>query len=352
MTKGKAVVVGGIGIIGRNTIQALEADGGWEIIGLSRRSPPFDTTAQFISVDLLDETDARAKLTGLTDVTHIFYMALTGGLGGENVEDNLALVRNSVGVIAPIAPNLQRVVLTQGGKYYRVHLGPHKSPSRENDPRHLPPDFYYNQQDYIAELQKGQSWHYTCLRPEAVIGYAEGIPLNTASLVALYAVICKELGVPLNYPGPEAGFKALNKFIDARLLGRCEVWAATEPTAAGEAFNITNASAMRWCNLWPVFTEYFGCEPGVILPISLESFMADKEPVWDDIVRKYQLKKQSFSDFGVWSFADWFFGRTWDTILEDTKRLQFGFTGAIDTEQNFIEIFDQMRAERVIPASG
>jgi len=141
-------------------------------------------------------------------------------------------------VIAPIAPNLERVVLTQGGKYYGVHLGPHKSPSKESDPRHLPPNFYYDQQDFIAEIQHGQSWHYTCLRPEAVIGYAEGIPLNTASLVAVYATICRELDVPLNFPGPEAGFNAFNKFIDARLLGRCQVWAATEPKAAGEAFNV------------------------------------------------------------------------------------------------------------------
>ena len=51
-----------------------------------------------------------------------------------------------------------------------------------------------------------------------MIGHAEGIPLNTASLVAVYASICRELDVPLNYPGPEAAFTAFNKFIDARLL--------------------------------------------------------------------------------------------------------------------------------------
>ena len=71
-----------------------------------------------------------------------------------------------------------------------------------------------------------------------------------------------------------------------------------------------------------------------------------------DVSTGHEQRFANLADFGVWSFADWFFGRTWDTILEDTKRLQFGFTGAIDTEQNFIEIFDQMRAERVIPASG
>ena len=152
-------------------------------------------------------------------------------------------MRNSVGVIEPISSGLQRVVLFQGGKYYGVHLGPHKSPSKESDPRILPPNFYYDQQDFIADLQVGKSWHYTCLRPEAVVGFAEGIPLNTASLVAVYACVCKALDVPLNYPGPEAGFTAFNKFVDARLLGRCAAWAAQNPACAGEAFNVTNVSA-------------------------------------------------------------------------------------------------------------
>ena len=257
---------------------------------------------------------------------------------------------NSVGVIEPVSPTLERVILVQGGKYYGVHLGPHKTPSKETDPRHLPPNFYYNQQDFITALQAGKSWHYTMLRPEAVVGFAEGIPLNTASLVAVYASVCREMDVPLNYPGPEAAFTAFNKFVDARLLGRCAAWAAQNPACAGEAFNVTNVSGMRWCNLWPLFTEYFGCRPGVLVPMSLADFMADKGPVWDEIARKHQLKTMAFSDLGDWGFADWNFGRTWDTILEDTKRLQYGFTEAIDTEQNFVEIFDDMRAARVIPA--
>ena len=351
MAKGKAVVVGGLGMIGRSITQALEAEGGWDIVGLSRRPPNFETKATFISVDLLDEAGAKAKLAGLTDVTHIFYAGLSGGLAAENVEGNLALVRNSVGVIEPISSSLQRVILVQGGKYYGVHLGPHKTPSKETDPRHLPPNFYYDQQDFIAALQEGKSWHYTCLRPEAVIGHAEGIPLNTASVLAVYAVMCKALDVPLNYPGPEAAFKAFNKFVDGRLVGRCAAWAAFEPKCAGEAFNLTNVSGMRWCNLWPLFTDYFGCKPGVVLPIALADFMADKGPVWDDIARRHQLKKMAFSDLGDWAFSDWIFGRTWDTILEDTKRLQYGFTEAIDTEQNFVEVFDQMRAARMIPVS-
>ena len=100
MGKKNAVVVGGLGIIGRHTIAALEADGGWSITSLSRRKPNFRTKAKAIQVDILDKAEAKAKLSKLTNTTHIFYSALAGGVEAENVEDNVNLVRNSVGNIA------------------------------------------------------------------------------------------------------------------------------------------------------------------------------------------------------------------------------------------------------------
>ena len=212
MAKGKAVVVGGLGMIGRNIIQALEAEGGWDIVGLSRRPANFETEATFISVDLLNNAGAKETLAGLTDVTHIFYAGLSGGLAAENVEANLALVRNSVGVIEPISSGLQRVVLFQGGKYYGVHLGPHKSPSKESDPRILPPNFYYNQQDFIADLQAGKSWHCTMpAGPKRWSALPRGFHSTPPRWSRSMRAVCKALDVPLNYPGPEAGLHRLQQ---------------------------------------------------------------------------------------------------------------------------------------------
>ena len=106
MAKKKAMLVGGFGMIGRHIVQALEREGDWDIVGLARRPPSFKTKAKAISVDLLNRGDAEAKLGGLTDVTHIFFAGLSGGVAAENTEDNLALVANSIGVVAPIAKNL------------------------------------------------------------------------------------------------------------------------------------------------------------------------------------------------------------------------------------------------------
>jgi nucleoside-diphosphate-sugar epimerase len=349
MVEKTAVVVGARGMIGRYTVNSLEQQNDWNIIAVSRKKPEYATRAEHISVDLEDPVDAERKLGGLSHVTHVFYSALNGSIAAENVAGNLELVRNSIGVLAKASNNLERVVLGQGGKYYGCHLGPHRTPSLETDPRHLPPNFYYAQQDFVVEAQRGQNWTYALVRPEAVVGNVSGIPLNVAGQIAAYALICKHLEVPFHYPGPDAAFKAYNKFTDAHLLGRFLHWVATAPVAANQAYNVTGDSGLRFSNIWPSFTRYFGVRPGEVMPFSLVSHMADKEDVWQDIVRKYDLRKTKLSDFGDWVFGDWILGRTWDTILEDTKRIKAGFTEVMDSEESFISTFNEMRAERLIP---
>ena len=41
-----AVIVGALGVIGRNLLHHLERLADWEIVGLARRAPDFDTRAR------------------------------------------------------------------------------------------------------------------------------------------------------------------------------------------------------------------------------------------------------------------------------------------------------------------
>ncbi|HEX6144831.1 MAG TPA: NAD-dependent epimerase/dehydratase family protein, partial [Geminicoccaceae bacterium] len=75
MADRKAVIVGGLGVIGRNLLHHLEATGGWGVVGLSRRRPDFETAAEFITVDLLDRRQTIERLRHLDDATHVFYCA-------------------------------------------------------------------------------------------------------------------------------------------------------------------------------------------------------------------------------------------------------------------------------------
>lgn len=147
MTK-KALIAGASGGIGQNLVQHLSASTNWEVVGLSRRAPTFENNAKFISVDLLNQDDVKNKLSDLTEITYIFYTAFYGGptFSGP-VAENLAILTNVVEAIEPIAPNLERVVLIQGGKVYGRQLGPFKTPAKESDPRHMPPNFYFDQTD-------------------------------------------------------------------------------------------------------------------------------------------------------------------------------------------------------------
>ena len=60
--------------------------------------------------------------------------------------------------------------------------------------RHFPPNFYYNQEDYLAKrVREGASWTWNALRPGPICGYSHGSAMNVVVSTALYATLCKEL---------------------------------------------------------------------------------------------------------------------------------------------------------------
>ena len=155
-----AVVVGAQGVIGRYIAERLFSLPDWQVVGLSRRRGEDGPRIRHISVDLLDPADARAKLSGLSNATHVFYAAFQAGSGpaadyAKNIAANRDMLVNSVSAIERAAPGLQRVVLVTGTKYYGSHLGPFKTPAREGDPRHAGANYYFDQIDWLTGFQRG-----------------------------------------------------------------------------------------------------------------------------------------------------------------------------------------------------
>src|SRR5271169_4169315 len=203
----RTVVVGALGIIGRNVVEHL-ADTGRSVVGLSRRRPPLAASgAEHVLADVTDPgTGVRLRET-LHDVTHLVFAAYQEqpSLAGQ-VAPNVKLLEGSLGALAAAGAPLQQVTLYQGNKYYGAHLGPFKTPARENDPRLLGPNFYYDQQDLLERRTRSAGWTYTLLRPEAVCGIAIGNPMNILMSFAVYAHICREEGLPLRFPGPVTSY--------------------------------------------------------------------------------------------------------------------------------------------------
>jgi nucleoside-diphosphate-sugar epimerase len=215
----------------------------------------------------------------------------------------------------------------------------------------MPPNFYYDQQDWLEEAAARGDFAWSALRPEAVCGFALGNPMNLTMAIAVYAAICGELGVPFSFPGKPGAWTALYEVTDARILAQAAHWAATTPSAAGEAFNITNGDYFRWCNMWRKFAGMFGLPDAEPRHISLSEFMADKGPVWDRIVAKHNLQPYAYSDIVSWGFADAIFGSDWDIARSTVKARRHGFTPFIESDRMFAELFADLQRKRIIPST-
>jgi nucleoside-diphosphate-sugar epimerase len=344
-----ALVVGAQGVIGRNLVDHLSTLEEWEIIGLSRRGGMSSEQVRYIAVDLLDKENSRRQLSVLTEVTHIFYAAYQDRPGwAELVAPNLAMLINVVDAIEPIAPSLTHISLMQGYKVYGAHLGPFKTPARETDAGHMPPEFNVDQQNFLESRQKGKSWTWSAIRPSVVGGFALSNPMNLAMVIAVYAAISKELGLPLRFPGKPGAYDKLLEITDAGLLSRAIVWAATDPLCANQAFNINNGDLFRWNDLWPKIARYFELEVAPPLPMTLNIVMADKEALWNSMMEKYGLK-HTYSEVSSWVFGDFVFAWDYDMFADGSKARRFGFHEFIDTEEMFTRIFDDFRRKKVIP---
>ena len=346
--KRQAVILGGTGMVGGNMAQLLDKDDSWQVTIVSRRAPQFETNSRHIACDLSSREACAKGLTSLRDATHIFYTGHAKGLGWvDKVSEDTDLFRNAMEVLEPIAKALEHVCLLQGSKYYGRHLGPFKTPAKETDPRHFPPNFYYTQEDFLVDLAKGKTWSYSLMRPHIVCGYGR-TDLNLPKPIAVYATLCKELQLPFRYPGPEAAYRAVHCATDVSLLNKGMLWAATTPKAANQAFNMVNGDFFRWEHLWPKFADYFGLECGGVQHIDLEHMMVDKEPLWKSIVRKYGLLDVPFSEAANWAYANYAFAPPYDVMLDNTKARKYGFQEFVDTEEMFIRIFDDFRRQRFI----
>ena len=63
---------------------------------------------------------------------------------------------------------LQHVHIVQGSKVYGSDLGPYKTPAQESDPRVVQTNWYYEQEDLLAQRSAGTAWQWSASRPHGV----------------------------------------------------------------------------------------------------------------------------------------------------------------------------------------
>jgi nucleoside-diphosphate-sugar epimerase len=353
----RALIIGASGIIGSNLAKLLLAKD-WFVYGLSRGRTSLVPGCEHITVDL---TSPEAVMAGLSklDVTHVFIAAWARqDTEKENIRVNGGMVGNVLNAVGP-SRKVRHVALVTGLKHY---LGPFESyaggavpetPFREEQGRQKVDNFYYEQEDRMFEAAGQFGFTWSVHRPHTIIGYAIGNAMNMGVTLAVYATLCKETGQPFVFPGSAAQWNSLTDMTDARLLARHLEWASTCNAGSNQDFNVVNGDVFRWKWMWQRVADYFGIEAapfdGTTRP--LEARMQNAGKQWSDIAGRYGLVESDIGKLASWWHTDADLGRPMEVITDMTKSRKAGFVDYQSTPDSFIDLFDELRAQRMIPSS-
>jgi nucleoside-diphosphate-sugar epimerase len=358
---GTVLVAGASGLVGFAAAKHFARRPGWKVIAVSRRVPEGLDGVELVSVDLTDRARCADVFGRMRDVTHVVYAALfekpgliRGWREHDQMETNRVMLENLFEPLRATARDLRHVTLLQGTKAYGAHLGPIAIPAKERQPRHAHENFYWLQEDYLRERQRGQAWSFTILRPQVIFGESLGSHMNLIPAIGVYAALLRESGRPLAFPG---GPPWVREAVDADLLARACEWAATSPAGANETFNINNGDVFEWRHVWPAIAETLEMEVGPDAPLSLAETLPPREKEWEALVRKYGLRAPAgFADYVgqgfIYADAQFAYGakRPPSTTLVSTiKARQAGFHDCMDTEDMFRKWFRRFRDLRWLP---
>jgi nucleoside-diphosphate-sugar epimerase len=363
----KVLIVGASGLVGMAAIKHFASLPGWEVVGVSRRRPAIEGF-QFIPVDLFEEEDCRNVFGAMTEVTHLVYAALheipglmPGWLDDEVIEKNATMLRNVFEPLSRAAQGLEHVSLLHGTKAYGFHhpdvgIAGLNIPLKERDPIRPHHNFYFVQQQYLEAKQEGCSWGLTTFRPTVIYGDASGANMNPALAIGVYASILREEGEPLHFPGRSLEPR-LAEAVDAELVAKALAWAATNPVAAGNAYNLTNGDVFVWHQAWAAIADAMEMPVGEHRPMSFANELVKRGDAWTSIVNKYALWAPSdlieFVGYNSLVYCDAMVGsggRSPVTIINSTiQARKHGFHECLDSEDMFRDIFRRLREQRLLP---
>lgn len=346
----KAIVAGASGHVGSGLMEQLAREG-VAALGVTR-SPRPGTASAHVAIDLLDRGAVRAALAdALADVTHVYYCArapFRDG-GGEDVAENVAMLRNLVESADDMAPLLSDVHIVEGGKWYDFASGSAATPAREDQPLPAARNFYHAQQEWLQDFQSGKRWRWSASRPSYVCAVRPGHGRNLVSTLGAYAAIRREESTVLDFPGDGAAFHALTEVTERNLLGRSILHLTSGSRARNAAFNVTNGDHFTWAEFWPRLAARFEMTPGEPRARALAPWMTEKADLWTDIVRKSSLQQLPLDAVAHFPFADFLFGQKHD-VASNTDRLHdAGFPERIDSLAMLEAMLDEYRALRILP---
>jgi nucleoside-diphosphate-sugar epimerase len=341
MAQKVALVAGASGVIGSGLVDELSVRPDWRTRVLATKPV---AGLESIAVDLQDAKSAAKALQAASDVTHVFYAAYRARPDfAAEVAVNGPMLENLLDGLKNVGAPLERVVLYQGAKVYGVHLGPAPAPFYEDHVRHIPPNFYYTQEDTLRRRADAGEFEWSILRPDVVIGDVVGNPMNMAMVIGVFAALSRATGTPLRFPGSAKVYDGVfAQFTDARLLGRASLWSATADAARAEAFNYVH-EPFRWERIWRQIGQGLGLEVAPPMKMKLANQMADNAP------REHGLREIPYDKLVGWGFGDFIFNTEFDMVSDMGKIRRAGFNETIDSAASILAAIRRLQDKKVLP---
>jgi nucleoside-diphosphate-sugar epimerase len=353
------LVVGASGLVGTAAANSFIA-AGWDVIAASRRFPELiHGSFNHVSLDLTDRAACQVFASSRSDITHVVYTAvfeLPGLVAGWSdplqIKTNDQMLRN---LMEPLVEhnNLEHVTLLQGTKAYGGSVQPMRVPARESQPRVDHPNFYWQQEDYLRDKSASAHFAVTRFRPQLIVGPNHGVVMNLPPVIGAYAALRHEAGESFSYPG---GADWVWEAADTRLVGDACLWAADNKVSHGQTYNLTNGEVFLWRDMWPAIAKTLGVVMGPDEPTDMAKYMEEKEGVWAEIVRKYDLKRTTLKEIVGEShhYANLClgYGSTSPpppTYVSTIKIKQAGFTQTYDSEISFCHWLGDLQSRKIIP---
>ncbi|MFM0088821.1 SDR family oxidoreductase [Paraburkholderia sediminicola] len=342
-----ALVAGASGIVGNAVTEVLTGLPEWRVRVIRRSHVPI---AEALHCDLFDANATAHALRGAGDTTHLFYAAYRADPNPQkSAEINTRMLRNVLDGLRAAGATVQRVVYFQGVKVYGAHLGASMAPFYEDDPRHLPVNFYFAQEDLLRERARQGEFEWSILRPDAVIGDTAGNPMNIALVLGAFAALSRQEGIPLRFPGSYKTYREVfSEMTDARWLAKASVWAALAPSARNEAFNIVG-EPFRWERLWHKLGAALDMEVAEPQPFSMALHMPHRAAEWQRMITERQLQPIPYDELVHWGFGDAVLNMDRDMVSDMGKIRRAGFVEPMNTEDALVQAIRRLQARRYIP---
>ena len=156
-------------------------------------------------------------------------------------------------------------------------------------------------------------------------------------------------GEPFVFPGSPEQYGGITDLTDARLLAGQLEWAASSPEAAEPGVQHRQRDVFRWRRMWAVVAEGLGYRWRSTRGTPSRWRSVSPTPAWDRIVAK-----TTACDRTPWQHRLLVAHRRrsgpgdGDLRGHDQEPLA-RIPGGQDTRRSFLDLFDELRSERIIP---